>query len=104
MTSRCVSCVTHSTLRNSVTPRKWTDLNAWTASSVWLKSKLNHESTSTPSFVTKMQSHPYSMAEQYLTAHVDVIPTRDKGLCSNLVTPFNSGVCFAIVFAPPLNK
>src|ERR1044072_8783565 len=100
MTSHCVSCVTHSTLRKSVIPRKWTDLNVWTASSVWLKSKLNHEWTSTLRFGTKMQSGPYSMAKQYLTAHVDALRTHDKGLCSNLVTPFNFGVSFAIVFAP----
>src|SRR5690242_4419102 len=100
--SRFASCGTRSTRRKSVTPRKWTDLNVWTASSVWLKSNSNQVWISTPLFVTKMQSHLHSTEEQCLTAHDGVLQTRANSHCSNLVTTFNFGVSFAIVFAPPL--
>src|SRR5690349_2318191 len=87
--------------RRLVVQRNWTVSSAWTASSAWLKHSVNRAWTSTPSFVTKMQYHLYSMEEQCLTTGGDVFQTRDKALCSNFDTPFNFGFAFATLFAPP---
>src|SRR5215212_9688032 len=50
-----------------------------------------------------MQFHLYLMEEQYLTTAGGVMRTRGRALCSNLATPFNFGVSFATLFAPPTN-